>query len=561
MKTVDLSLISLGNLKHFLYRDFRLSDPSNLFTICLNGIEFSIPTEIAICYSTLITQILEVESTLNRIDINIKFNNKNNTQKIIEVLKDRYLTNEKIEINSKEDIFDLGLFGKEFGCEYFLAPLKEYLLTEENNINTENVFQLLDYADQFNNYPLIEKLLAFITTNFYAFSTKPDFLDWCCNDKNTERVESIISSKNLRLDDENQLLDFLLKLCTIKPYFEFLFEYVYIEYCNIPSCKEFLEYLSTKKVEFQSNSMKNILHCMGRRLCQTQLPLSLMKNGKRYTDKYLRFVIGSNTGAPIPEKYIQKIHDYSYKFLYPSESSTTCDNIFKITLKQGNYKVECVGASGGKGMTKHGGFGGYSCGVLPVMQKAELYLYIGGKGTTVSGTQSIYSLGGFNGGGRGKTGSECLNAGSGGGATDIRLNSENLEDRIIVAGGGGGSAGFSKDGRESLGGNGGGLIGESGTTCGGFVGTGGSQEEPGICCNNGDGESGNNNVGGDGNSRGSSGGGGGGGYFGGGGGEIAGGGGGSGYLSEYLQSLCGITRETKQYNHMGNGYVIISLIE
>lgn len=145
-----------------------------------------------------------------------------------------------------------------------------------------------------------------------------------------------------------------------------------------------------------------------------------------------------------------------------------------------------------------------------------LYIYIGGQGRN-------NGEGGFNGGGRGSMwcspyGMGCGYALSGGGATDIRSNVDDLSSRLVVAGGGGGLGGPSWIWSGGSGGGG------DGTTGSGWAGsgTGATTTRPGIgncwgIC----GGSGSFGIGGDGvteNGGSYTGGGGGGGYFGGGGG-------------------------------------------
>lgn len=95
--------------------------------------------------------------------------------------------------------------------------------------------------------------------------------------------------------------------------------------------------------------------------------------------------------------------------------------------------VEAYGAAGGDGAIGDGtspggtgGLGGYTSGNLSVTPGQTLYIYVGGAGIT--------GTGGYNGGANGGT----QNAGGGGGASDVRVNSSNVADRILVAGGGGG---------------------------------------------------------------------------------------------------------------------------
>ena len=98
-----------------------------------------------------------------------------------------------------------------------------------------------------------------------------------------------------------------------------------------------------------------------------------------------------------------------------------------------------------------------------MLSDITLYVYIGGKGTDASPTESKESPGGFNGGGVGGTDiaePPAGKAGGGGGGTDIRLIYGNISSRLIVAGGG--ASGDSVN--RFLGGYGpagGGLVGES----------------------------------------------------------------------------------------------------
>lgn len=92
------------------------------------------------------------------------------------------------------------------------------------------------------------------------------------------------------------------------------------------------------------------------------------------------------------------------------------------TVCRGKHTLSVWGAQGGN----TGGKGGYSTGVVNLNENMKLYIYVGGQG-------SKGSTGGFNGGGT--TGS---GGGTGGGASDIRIGTDSLYARVIVAGGGGG---------------------------------------------------------------------------------------------------------------------------
>jgi len=213
---------------------------------------------------------------------------------------------------------------------------------------------------------------------------------------------------------------------------------------------------------------------------------------------------------------------------------TYTGSVQEITLSAGTYKLEVWGAQGGdekKYMNGKGGKGGYAKGTITLNESTNLYIYVGGAGDSKIGTTTID--GGFNGGGAGYTGSNNKSyVGSGGGATDIRISTDSLYSRVIVAGGGGG-AGSWQDAYPSTGGYGGGETGGSASNNAGNVGSGGTQIAAGTnAANN---AAGGFGVGGS-LTSGTSGGGGGGGWYGGGSGNRngAGGGGGSGYV--YISS-------------------------
>lgn len=145
---------------------------------------------------------------------------------------------------------------------------------------------------------------------------------------------------------------------------------------------------------------------------------------------------------------------------------TTCSAVEKA-LEAGIYTFEVWGASGG-GYKAKGGCGGYSKGTITLKKKTTIFVNVGSKGLGLDNSD-----GGCNGGGTSKE-----NAGSGGGATDIRLNTNSLYARVIVAGGGGGSG----DGKTEIGGFGGGLVAGNGENDLYRAGKGGEQEGETVLC-------------------------------------------------------------------------------
>lgn len=128
-------------------------------------------------------------------------------------------------------------------------------------------------------------------------------------------------------------------------------------------------------------------------------------------------------------------------------------------LPAGRYKLEVWGAQGGyRSSSSYGGKGGYAVGTLALEQRTKIHTRVGGSGNTGK------TAGGFNGGGKRGT------YNGGGGATDVRIGSDDLLARVIVAGGGGSDGASNKQGMY-----GGGETGGSSTQSYGTGGYGGTQ--------------------------------------------------------------------------------------
>lgn len=254
---------------------------------------------------------------------------------------------------------------------------------------------------------------------------------------------------------------------------------------------------------------------------------------------------------------------------------TTGDYYLWSAPTTGTYTFQVWGAQGGSALNTNGNvaqtgpLGGYAAGNYPLTSGQAVYVYVGGQGSGSTSTSAAIS-GGFNGGGIGYNGDATGRAASGGGGSDIRINSNSLSNRAIVAGGGGGGRLYTGYGTPS-GGFGGGTSGQAGaTSLYGLVysGGGGTQSEGGAGGQNGgtagSGTLGNGGNGISGHPYGSSGGGGG--YFGGGGAGVGmSPGGGSGYVGGVTSSTITAGNATMpnpaggtMVGRSGNGYIRIT---
>jgi len=135
----------------------------------------------------------------------------------------------------------------------------------------------------------------------------------------------------------------------------------------------------------------------------------------------------------------------------------TTPEMTSLTLQPGEYELEAWGAQGGSHsgtysndgedvqINNSGGKGGHSYGLLTLDELTQLYVYVGGQAGSFSKTSGTSNAGGFNGGGNGYTGVSTVILATtttygtgGGGASDIRIGTDSLYARAIVAGGGSG---------------------------------------------------------------------------------------------------------------------------
>ena len=124
-------------------------------------------------------------------------------------------------------------------------------------------------------------------------------------------IKAITNSKNLILNDEDELLDFVLSISQNNSQYEALFDNVYLEYCSVDIIKKFVTYLD--KTLFKTNSSKSILNCIKRRILQPKIPYKEVPSDRTYLNK--------------------GILSYSYKnhnLIMTTNSSKSAGNIYSL---------------------------------------------------------------------------------------------------------------------------------------------------------------------------------------------------------------------------------------
>ncbi|MBR5296286.1 MAG: hypothetical protein IKU29_00245 [Parabacteroides sp.] len=135
---------------------------------------------------------------------------------------------------------------------------------------------------------------------------------------------------------------------------------------------------------------------------------------------------------------------------YSSGDRIICECIgvgTSFPLYSGQYKIKCAGGCGSHRTRQSlAALGGYAEGILNNINTETAYAYVGGSGLYAASYQSAayvqatHPTLSFNGGGSPSSLGDARAGGeSGGGGTDLRIGSDSLLARLIVAGGAGGS--------------------------------------------------------------------------------------------------------------------------
>jgi hypothetical protein len=75
------------------------------------------------------------------------------------------------------------------------------------------------------------------------------------------------------MKDEDVLLSFLLSVCkNNEKFYDFilLFDHIYLQYCSPDKCREFISFVSEIA---ETNNMKTLISCIGKRFTQPNIPM------------------------------------------------------------------------------------------------------------------------------------------------------------------------------------------------------------------------------------------------------------------------------------------------
>ena len=263
MKTFQINSQIYSNIYLLSQQEF----VNSICTIHINKIKtIKLPLILAIASSSLISQQLHSDITQREFYLNSSISIDNSLyNKIEDALKMK-----EIQLENENEIYKFAKFGQEIGNDQFMLPFNKYC-EEAEEICDKNIYiDILKHKISLKT-PILEcsKEINFIAKYFLDLENKLYELGKDIN--NLEIIQEIIKSDSLVLESEDNLLNFVLKLCGFNKAYESLFEYVWLEYCSVDSVKTFIGYVQ-ENIFTSVNSIWAI-NCINRRLIQEIIPL------------------------------------------------------------------------------------------------------------------------------------------------------------------------------------------------------------------------------------------------------------------------------------------------
>ncbi|EAX94176.1 hypothetical protein TVAG_315820 [Trichomonas vaginalis G3] len=195
------------------------------FNININGRIIKTKKSSAVCFSDLIQE----KCVLNKIMSSYETNLDLKCEDSIDILSE-FLETGKLEFEEDEshyhDIFEIG---KHFGNQLFIQLYSEHVKLSKS-ITKENVFQKHQISVLENDIKTENECIRFISSHLYCLDDKDIIEHFTRN--GYEFCEKIITSDELKIDNEDHLSFLLLEICKNNALFFDLFRYVKLAFCS-----------------------------------------------------------------------------------------------------------------------------------------------------------------------------------------------------------------------------------------------------------------------------------------------------------------------------------------
>ena len=325
-----------------------LGDDQDIFTIKLNEENISVPIEIAVSISSIITNSLTQDPTLRKIHFDIKFREKDSIEYIKNLINGNDFSQEKLK--NESFFYDLCDFCLAIGNYFFIQQFIDNISINEDlsTLSKSEILKQLDYKQKLSNSSInsssccsITNEIKYIANNFMDFISDDEFIEWAKQINNISILEQILNNEELLLDKEDSLVSFILNLFEINNIFAILFQYIYIEYCSESSINKLIDGVNASNL-IETQSQLSLFKCLTRGCCKfvNNYKPNLYQS-KRY--KMVNKSIPYNQNNPL-KGILNYANDNNNLLLVASSinnpgSSTYGDVYFLIHMKDGTSYI------------------------------------------------------------------------------------------------------------------------------------------------------------------------------------------------------------------------------
>ena len=241
---------------------------NNKCTIKINNTStISVPLILAIANSPLFGAKYSSDITTAEFEVETNFYTPV-TDSFIQKLQDA-LSLLEVKFDNDDEIMNFACFGKSIKNEEFKKPFMEYcekMIDQNNDTSLELIKKKfhLQFSDQ-----EFGKEISIIATNFDK--NKDVIFDLGKDPKYYNAISLILQSSDLRVCNEDSLLEYIIKFCEIDQKYECLFQYVWLDYCSVKSIQTFLDYINNNMVH--DENLKSVFTCLQKRLLRANIPV------------------------------------------------------------------------------------------------------------------------------------------------------------------------------------------------------------------------------------------------------------------------------------------------
>ncbi|EAY03859.1 hypothetical protein TVAG_063720 [Trichomonas vaginalis G3] len=195
------------------------------FNININGRIIKTKKSSAVCFSDLIQEKCFINKSISSYEANLYLKCEDS----IDILSE-FLETGKLEFEEDESHYhDLFEIGKHFGNQLFIKIYTKHVKLDKS-ITKENVFQKYEISVFENDIITENECIRFISSHLYCLYDKDIIEHFAKN--GYEFCEKIITSDELKIDNEDHLSLLLLSICKQNDTLFDLFRYIKLTFCS-----------------------------------------------------------------------------------------------------------------------------------------------------------------------------------------------------------------------------------------------------------------------------------------------------------------------------------------